>query len=349
MKYFLFIIILILTTQLTAGEKWNRIVDLRGQWKFSLGDDMKWADTDHNDDEWKTIFVPSPWEDEGFPGYDGYAWYRVKFQIDKEDIKKNIYLRLWQIDDVDQVFINGHLIGISGSFPPHYYSAYSKERTYRIPTHILYADQENIISIRVYDGHQRGGIVTGKTGIYEKVNEPRPDIPLEGLWKFMPGDKNHWKDFGYDDDDWYKVMVPAFWEGFGFKDLDDYAWYRTDVVIPEEYRDENLILFLGQIDDLDQTFFNGVLVGETGTKHWQGKDFELVNEWLLWRKYNLDSDIIRYDEKNVIAVRVWDGRLDGGIYTGPIGIVTEKNLRNWKIEDHVEEHKKGIFEIWFRD
>jgi sialate O-acetylesterase len=330
-----------------AGEKWRRIIDLRGQWKFSLGDDMKWADPNYNDDNWKTIYVPSAWEDEGYPGYDGYAWYRVKFRINKEDANKNIYLRLWQIDDVDEVFVNGHSIGISGSFPPHYASAYSKDRNYRIPKQILFPDRDNTISIRVYDEYQRGGIVKGKVGIYEIGDVPQPDLPLDGLWKFMPGDNDYWKDFGYDDDQWYRLIVPSFWEGYGFKDLDGYAWYRKDVNIPEEYKGKKLILFLGQIDDLDQTFFNGVLVGEIGTAFWEDKDFQLINEWRLWRKYPLDQELIRYGEKNVIAVRVFDARRDGGIYKGPIGIVTEKNLRNWKLGDNVEYQKKGYFEEWF--
>jgi len=111
---------------------------------------------------------------------------------------------------------------------------------------------------------------------------------------------------------------------------------------------KNLILFMGQIDDLDQTFFNGVLVGEVGTRFWEGKHFELVNEWLIWRIYALDSKIIRYGEKNVIAVRVFDARIDGGIYKGPIGIVTENTLKNWNLKDKVERNKKGFFEKWFK-
>ena len=65
------------------------ILDLSGRWKFSLGDDMNWKEERFNDNNWEKVNVPSSWENQGFHGYDGYAWYRTSFKL-TSDIK-NIY------------------------------------------------------------------------------------------------------------------------------------------------------------------------------------------------------------------------------------------------------------------
>ena len=62
-----------------SAQEQRMVEDLRGNWKFQIGDDQRWADPSFNDGKWDDIFVPSPWENEGYPGYDGYAWYRRRF------------------------------------------------------------------------------------------------------------------------------------------------------------------------------------------------------------------------------------------------------------------------------
>ena len=46
-------------------DEWERIVDLRGTWKFSLGDDPAWADPEGADKDWDEMFVPARWEEAG--------------------------------------------------------------------------------------------------------------------------------------------------------------------------------------------------------------------------------------------------------------------------------------------
>ena len=46
----------------------DHVIDLEGNWKFSIGDDSAWASPDYNDQDWEEIKVPSSWENEGcFP------------------------------------------------------------------------------------------------------------------------------------------------------------------------------------------------------------------------------------------------------------------------------------------
>ena len=102
------------------GQDWEKFVNLKGYWKFSIGDDLNWSKTSYNDDNWEEIKVPSPWEDEGFHGYNGYAWYRKHFEFRGEIPSNVVYLSLGAVDDVDQAYVNGNLVGSTGSFPPNY-------------------------------------------------------------------------------------------------------------------------------------------------------------------------------------------------------------------------------------
>ena len=86
-------------------------IDLEGNWRFSIGDDTAWASPDFKDNNWEKVRVPSTWEDQGFHGYNGYAWYRKTFEVPKELIGSNFILNAGFIDDVDQTFVNGKLVG----------------------------------------------------------------------------------------------------------------------------------------------------------------------------------------------------------------------------------------------
>jgi sialate O-acetylesterase len=65
----------------------------------------------YNDDDWSEIKVPARWEDEGYRGYDGFAWYRKKVRVPSVFKNRNVYLELGYIDDVDEVYFNGEKIG----------------------------------------------------------------------------------------------------------------------------------------------------------------------------------------------------------------------------------------------
>jgi len=117
-------------------------VELKGQWKFSIGDDLKWAKPEYDDETWENIKVPSPWENEGFNGYDGFAWYRKHFKVSEGIKGKSIYFSLGTIDDADEVYVNGNMIGLSGSFPPDFKSEYTTPRMYPCPVQFLNFDKD---------------------------------------------------------------------------------------------------------------------------------------------------------------------------------------------------------------
>ena len=101
MKRFVHILALVLPALQLFGmltsvqaQDWERVTDLRGQWKFMLGDDAAWSEARFDDAGWGRIFVPSSWEDEGYPGYDGFAWFRTTFTVPAGMNFQPLYLRL---------------------------------------------------------------------------------------------------------------------------------------------------------------------------------------------------------------------------------------------------------------
>ena len=120
-------------------------INLRGRWKFQIGDDKEYADVNFDDSDWEDIRVPRNWEDKGYPGYDGYAWYRTTFKLPVNLEEKSLKLHLGYIDDVDEVYVNGQFIGGSGRFQPDYETAYDKNRIYPLPHHVLNFGGENLI------------------------------------------------------------------------------------------------------------------------------------------------------------------------------------------------------------
>lgn len=306
------------------------IVNLKGEWKFSLGDSFKWHEKDFDVKDWERITVPSSWENQGFHGYDGFAWYRKEFYLNKDVTDENLFLVLGYVDDADRTYLNGELIGLSGGFPPDYNTAYNALRRYRIPNGLL-KKGKNVIAVRVYDQELEGGIMSGEIGIYSFNNELNPNVSLEGIWNFKIGDDKLRAEIKYDDSDWDSLFVPAHWDMQGYRNYDGFAWYRKKFYLDEKFIQEKLILLLGKIDDIDQVFVNGVQIGSTGMWNFEKvpAEFNTRNEWEQNRVYSIPNGILNFNGENLIAVRVYDGFQDGGIYQGPVGIITQKRFKEF--------------------
>ncbi len=319
-------VIAVCSSACSAQDK-ERIVNLAGNWSFNLGDNSKYARPEYNDSDWEKIYVPSNWHREGFRNYHGYAWYRKKVQISYDE-KDMLYLELGKIDDVDEVFVNGNLIGRTGGFPPDYFTAYSYVRRYPIPVEYLNKSGKNVIAVRVYDEGGEGGIMGMDVGIYRVKNYSPNSLNLFGKWKFRLSDDKQWASANLDDSDWEDIIVPGSWESQGFPNYDGFAWYRRSFRLPEKFSTEDMIIMLGKIDDLDEVFINGKIIGGTGRidRRWASND-----EYRKTRTYTIPDGLLKPGKTNVIAVRVYDQHGDGGIYDGPIIILPQSEYKEfWK-------------------
>jgi hypothetical protein len=331
-------------TNFTFAKDYELLVDLEGRWKFSIGDDENYAQITYLDSDWEEIFVPSSWEDQGYHGYNGYAWYRKSFQIPRKIKGGIVYLSLGYIDDVDEVYLNGYLVGFTGSFPPEYETAYNSYRRYPVPANLLKENADNIIAVRVYDSQLVGGIIHGDIGIYAEKELFEIEVDLSGKWKFETGDNKDWNKKDFDDTDWDEIIVPSRWETQGYRNYDGVAWYRKKFIIPNNLLNEKLVVVLGKIDDIDEAYLNGKLIGSTGKIKEDPWESNFGPEWQEFRGYYVLKDLLKSGE-NVLAVRVFDAFKDGGIYEGPIGIVKQEDyVKYWK---KAKSKKKSIWDIIF--
>jgi hypothetical protein len=130
-------------------------VELAGPWKFHIGDDRAWAETDFNDSNWEDVDLTRGgnglalgWTARGHAGHSGYAWYRL--QVDVQGAKRSLALEMPDnFDDAYQVFINGQRVGEFGKFTPHGVTAYAALPTaFRLPKGVR--DGKVMIAIRTW-------------------------------------------------------------------------------------------------------------------------------------------------------------------------------------------------------
>lgn len=155
-------------------------------------------------------------------------------------------------------------------------------------------------------------------------NKQPADIILKSA-VFKTGDDNSWSSAQLDDSGWSKIDPSKNWEQQGFENYDGIAWYRFKVTIPSAFKNEaswkdSLNFSLGQIANSDESFLNGVPIGKTGAFPVAGAAPQRGrNTGTVVRNYRVASTnpAIRWDQENVIAVRVYNSRGNGGFSSVP--------------------------------
>jgi Stage II sporulation protein E (SpoIIE) len=97
------------------------MAELHGLWRFHTGDDpdgkLGWAQPGFDDSSWKLLRSDQPWEEQGYKGYSGMAWYRFHVVLPTNHSPMSLYIP--GIANSYQVFAGGQLIGQFGGLPPH--------------------------------------------------------------------------------------------------------------------------------------------------------------------------------------------------------------------------------------
>lgn len=103
---------------------------------------------------------------------------------------------------------------------------------------------------------------------------------------------------------------------------DGVYWFRTSINISDLSKDYVLQVEKG-IDDSDQTYFNGKLIGNTFG-------------WNIERKYSIPKNILKKG-RNIIAIRVTDTGGDGG-FNSPIKLYNENGHINIPFDSFKYKH-----------
>ena len=143
------------------------------------------------------------------------------------------------------------------------------------------------------------------------VNAQTPEkrILLDGFHKFSPGDNPAWSSPYYDDSQWRSIIVPGSWQSQGIRPVKGIGWYRIHFTAPDSINHIKPTVLLGRIGDADEVFLNGVKIGGEGLI-----SERFVEATKVDRLYVIPENLIRYNEANLIAIRVMNTYLNGGIF-----------------------------------
>jgi len=115
-----------------------------------------------------------------------------------------------------------------------------------------------------------------------------------------------WAAINFNDSGWTDINIPSYWEDQGYGGIDGIGWLRKEIILTEDQAENDIILYLGKVDDADITYFNGVEIGRTDHR----------DSWKTYRKYTIKKDLLKKGE-NIITVRVIDRSRGGGIWGDP--------------------------------
>jgi len=141
------------------------------------GDQPIWAAPEFNDTSWKTMQLPGYIESNGLQGVDGIIWFRKEIYLTPAEANQNSTLYLAKVNDSDNTFINGTLVGVTKLQA-------EKSRVYPIQAGIL-KPGKNILTVQMEDIGGMGGIYGNPATLYLQCGEKI--ISLVGTWKYKVG------------------------------------------------------------------------------------------------------------------------------------------------------------------
>lgn len=140
-------------------------ISLLDDWKFRTdsalaGDRDGWSSASFDDSRWNAIPADRPWEDRGYPAYDGVAWYRKWVTIPADLQADHLFAVFGSVDDEYDIFVNGKRAA------HHSPSWNALTSTDILP--LARKGEKNLIVLRVNDWGGEGGL-SGPTAMLTDV------------------------------------------------------------------------------------------------------------------------------------------------------------------------------------
>ena len=134
--------------------------------------DHGFQNPDYNTNEWKTMKLPSTWEETGLE-YDGVVWFSKNVSVPKTWKGQDLTLSLGKINDYDITWFNGVRIGRGTDV--------SELREYKIQSSIVKIGANRIV-VEVLDIGNNGGLYGPSKKM--KLSSKENSISLVGNWKY---------------------------------------------------------------------------------------------------------------------------------------------------------------------
>ncbi len=151
-----------------------------------------------------------------------------------------------------------------------------------------------------------GPHLQGTVRLPEKLTE-NIDIGKKsgGEWLFSSRDTMDHLTGNFMPEEWHKVpRFPHNWRDPGQAPWaeETIAWYRLSIHVPNNFEtDGSMILRIGPVNDSDETYFNGVLIGKTGEISQKGPS---SHGYDAIRLYYVPSGLIKKGQENILLVRI---------------------------------------------
>ncbi len=92
----------------------RQVINFNREWKFHLGDLPSGENPENDDSAWEDIGLPHSFSIPYFLSpkfYEGYGWYRKRFDVPKEWRRKRVNLEFDGVFRVAEIFVNGQRVG----------------------------------------------------------------------------------------------------------------------------------------------------------------------------------------------------------------------------------------------
>ncbi len=127
-----------------------KIMRLAENWFFKLdpwlqGSVEKWGEGEIHEALWPKVRMGASWEEQGFAGYSGVAWYRTQFRPEVSWRGEKLWLVLGKVEGEIEVWVNNKNVEVS---PRSQDSLALPSRRADLTAHVLF-NQENSLVIRI--------------------------------------------------------------------------------------------------------------------------------------------------------------------------------------------------------
>jgi sialate O-acetylesterase len=216
-----------------AQNNWDIAVDSE-----DIGLQQNWQNNIAGWQSWPTMLLPKPWESDVLPMRDGSVWFKKSFTLTATQANQNIELQLGKIDDSDQTWINGQLVGSTDRDP-------GQIRNYSVAANLLQTG-ENIVTVRVRDYGFVGGMLGGASNM--RAYQDMWQVSLAGYWNYQVGTPNLGeRPLDLNPNDYPSLIYNGMVNPFRRMAMAGVVWYQgeSDTDDPYHYRDKQIKL----IDD----------------------------------------------------------------------------------------------------
>ena len=339
---------------------YEEVAEVPMQWKFRLDESEhpqrhRYATLDLDDSDWATINIGQAYEDQGYAGYDGWAWYRATFTVAADSVR-SVLMAFGGLGAKDAfVYVNGHLVG-------QHYDQWDRPFILDISDHVV-RDGENAVALYLYDDFGMGGVY-GLINVHQPTDEVETDDFATNRGGHLEMvDRNNWPVFKahFTSGERYSryahrppripyaykkvAEVPVQWKFSPYEeetldaslsrtDLDDSSWAAID--IGQAWEDQGYsgydegAWYRARIEvNAEEGRPVHLAFGGVDNNAYVYVNGTFVGEHHGWNTpFILDiSEAVKYKGQNVVAVRVYDGMEMGGIY-GTIEVIQPTGNEN---------------------